>query len=157
MKDELKGSNEMESMDYTHNQDNDLETIRYYHGTWKNFFNYWKKRGVETDPYKGTELIHPEKKIQKKSTLPYQDFGTYDKSEKNEDLLEKRAYTKHELRLDAIDLLKTLGIRASDSAIFQASEKIKELIKTFDSGIIFESENIPNFQEFVNYKNKEDH
>ena len=67
----------------THNQDKDLETIRYYHGTWKNFFDYWKKKGVETDPYKGVELTHPTKKVQDKSTLPYQDFGTYDKAKGN--------------------------------------------------------------------------
>lgn len=83
MQDKLKGSNKVETQDNTHGQDKDLETIRYYHGTWKNFFDYWKKRGVETDPYKGVELIHPKKKTQEKSTLPYQDFGTYDKSDKN--------------------------------------------------------------------------
>jgi hypothetical protein len=77
------GSNKKETQDNTHNQDKDLETIRYYHGNWKNFFDYWKKRGVETDPYKGVELIHPNKKIQKESTLPYQDFGTYDRSKMN--------------------------------------------------------------------------
>jgi len=32
------GSNKQETQDNTHNQDSDLETIRYYHGTWKNFF-----------------------------------------------------------------------------------------------------------------------
>jgi len=37
------GSNKQETQDNTHNQDSDLETIRYYHGTWKNFFDYWKK------------------------------------------------------------------------------------------------------------------
>jgi hypothetical protein len=63
--------------------DKDLEKIRYFHGTWDNFFNFWKKRGVESDPYKGTILKHPEEKIQKDSTLPYQDFGTYDKSKRN--------------------------------------------------------------------------
>jgi hypothetical protein len=83
MKDELKGSNKAETQDNTHGQDQDLETIRYYHGTWKNFFDYWKKRGVETDPYKGTDLIHPTKKKQEESTLPYQDFGTYKKSDSN--------------------------------------------------------------------------
>ncbi len=82
------GSNKQETQDNTHNQDPDLETIRYYHGTWQNFFNYWKKRGVETDPYKGVELIHPVKKVQKESTLPIQDFGTYDKSEMNKKLTE---------------------------------------------------------------------
>ena len=82
-KKELMGSNRQETQDNTHNQDVDLETIRYYHGTWQNFFNYWKKRGVETDPYKGTELIHPQKRVQKESTLPIQDFGTYDKAEMN--------------------------------------------------------------------------
>jgi hypothetical protein len=83
MKDELKGSNKQETQDNTHGQDKDLETIRYYHGAWKNFFDYWNKRGVETDPYKGVELIHPKKKIQTKATLPYQDFGTYDKAKMN--------------------------------------------------------------------------
>ena len=83
MKDELKGSNKVETQDNTPGMDSDLETIRYYHGTFSNFFDYWKKRGVETDPYKGVELIHPKKKIQKESTLPYQDFGTYDRSKMN--------------------------------------------------------------------------
>lgn len=82
-KKELMGSNKQETQDNTHNQDGDLETIRYYHGTWQNFFNYWKKRGVQTDPYKGTELVHPQKKVQTNSTLPIQDFGTYDKAKDN--------------------------------------------------------------------------
>lgn len=73
---------EVESQDNTHNQDSDLETIRYYKGTWKNFFDYWNKRGVETDPYKGTVLKYPEKKIDGGST-PHQDFGTYDKKKAN--------------------------------------------------------------------------
>ena len=77
-----KGSNP-ETIDLTRNQDQDLEKIRYYRGTWKNFFDYWKKRGVESDPYKGVELTHPHKKVQDKSTLPHQDFGTYDKSNAN--------------------------------------------------------------------------
>jgi hypothetical protein len=72
-----------ETVDYTHNQDTDLEKIRYYQGTWKNFFSYWKKRGVSPDPYKGSILKYPEKKEQEESTLPYQDFGTYKKSLKN--------------------------------------------------------------------------
>ena len=40
--DKLLGSNKQETIDYTHNQDSDLEKIRYYHGTWKNFFDYWQ-------------------------------------------------------------------------------------------------------------------
>lgn len=83
MKDELKGSNKKETQDNTHNEDPDLAAIRYYHGTFGNFFNYWKKRGVKTDPYEDVELIHPIKKKQEGSTLPYQDFGTYDKSKMN--------------------------------------------------------------------------
>lgn len=82
-KNQLINSNRQETADYTHNQDSDLEKIRYYRGTWKNFFDYWKKRGVETDPYKGVELTHPVKKTQEKTTLPHQDFGTYDKSDQN--------------------------------------------------------------------------
>lgn len=82
------GSNKQETQDNTPGMDPDLETIRYYHSTWENFFSYWKKRGVETDPYKGVELIHPVKKVQKESTLPIQDFGTYDKSEMNKKLTE---------------------------------------------------------------------
>lgn len=85
---ELQGSNKQETQDNTHNQDSDLETIRYYHGTWKNFFDYWKKRGVKVDPYEGTELIHPNKKVQTKTTLPIQDFGTYDKAEMNDKIAE---------------------------------------------------------------------
>lgn len=82
-KNKLTDSNRQETVDYTHNQDSDLEQIRYFHANWKNFFDYWKKRGVETDPYKGVELVHPKKKTQDESTLPYQDFGTYDKSDQN--------------------------------------------------------------------------
>jgi hypothetical protein len=77
-----KGSGQ-ETIDMTHGQDSDLEKIRYYHGTWKNFFDYWEKRGVKADPYEGVELTHPVKKVQTKTTLPHQDFGTYDKAELN--------------------------------------------------------------------------
>ena len=87
-KNELQGSNKQENVDYTHNQDSDLEKIRYYHGTWKNFFDYWQKRGVKPDPYEGVDLIHPIKKKQEKPTLPIQDFGTYDKSEMNDRIAE---------------------------------------------------------------------
>jgi hypothetical protein len=73
---------EIESQENTHNQDSDLEKIRYYKGTWKNFFDYWKKRGVETDPYKGTVLKYPQKKVDG-SNSPHQDFGTYDKNKSN--------------------------------------------------------------------------
>lgn len=86
--DEFMGSNKQETQDNTHNQDKDLETIRYYHGTWKNFFDYWQKRGVKPDPYEGTELIHPQRKVQTKTTLPIQDFGTYDKAEMNNKIAE---------------------------------------------------------------------
>lgn len=65
------------------NQDPDLEKIRHYRGTWKNFFDFWKKRGVDPDPYKGTILKYPAKKVQAESTLPHQDFGTFAKSEDN--------------------------------------------------------------------------
>ena len=75
--------NQQETQENTQNQDKDLEAIRYYHGNFENFFNYWKKRGVESDPYKGTEIIHPKREVQKESTLPYQDFGTYDRAKKN--------------------------------------------------------------------------
>jgi predicted house-cleaning noncanonical NTP pyrophosphatase (MazG superfamily) len=77
-----KGSSP-ETIDLTHNQDQDLEKIRYYRGTWKNFFDYWNKRGVKADPYEGVELTHPVKKVQTKSTLPHQDFGTYNKADMN--------------------------------------------------------------------------
>jgi hypothetical protein len=77
-----------ESLDATPGLDKDLEKIRYYHGTWKNFFDYWNKKGVPTDPYKGVELTHPIKKVQDKETLPIQDFGTYDKSKANQKLTE---------------------------------------------------------------------
>ena len=69
-------------------ENNDLEKIRFYRATWKNFFDYWKARGVKTDPYEGTEMEYPTKKVQDKPTLPYQDFGTYDKSSKNQKLSE---------------------------------------------------------------------
>jgi hypothetical protein len=73
----------MENLPKNPESDKDLEKIRYYHGTWDNFFNFWKKRGVSTDPYKGTILKYPTTKKQKESTLPIQDFGTYDKSKQN--------------------------------------------------------------------------
>jgi|NOAtaT_6_FD_contig_101_214430_length_2056_multi_3_in_0_out_0_4 hypothetical protein len=82
-RDKLLGSNKQETIDYTHNQDSDLEKIRYYHGTWKNFFDYWKKRGVKVDPYEETEIIHPYKGAKSNSKLPIQDFHTYDKAEMN--------------------------------------------------------------------------
>jgi hypothetical protein len=72
----------VETQDNTHNQDPNLEKIRYYKGTWKNFFDYWNKRGVETDPYKGTELKYPNEKIDN-GNAPHQDFGTYDKKKMN--------------------------------------------------------------------------
>jgi hypothetical protein len=74
---------EKETIDYTHNQDTDLEKIRYYQGTWKNFFDYWKKRGVEQDPYKGTILKYPQEQPQQEEELPIQDFGTYNKAKMN--------------------------------------------------------------------------
>jgi hypothetical protein len=73
---------EEEKIDLTHNQDPNLEKIRYYRGTWKNFFDYWNKRGVETDPYKGTVLKYPNEKIDN-GNAPHQDFGTYDKKKMN--------------------------------------------------------------------------
>ena len=78
-KNPVKGA---ETQDSSHNQDSDLEKIRYYKGTWKNFFDYWNKRGVETDPYKGTVLKYPEEKIDN-GNAPHQDFGTYDKKKAN--------------------------------------------------------------------------
>ena len=72
--------NKQETQEDNPQLDKDLEKIRYYHGTFKDFFNFWKKKGVKADPYEGTEIIHPNKDKQKKSTLPYQDFGTYEKS-----------------------------------------------------------------------------
>jgi len=72
-----------ETQNLTKGQDKNLEDIRYYRGTWKTFFDYWKHRGVKPDPYKGKTLTYPTSKTQEKSTLPIQDFGTYDKSEMN--------------------------------------------------------------------------
>ncbi len=72
-----------ETQDLTKGQNKNLEDIRYFSGTWKKFFDYWKPRGVEPDPYKGKTLIYPEEKTQEKSNLPIQDFGTYDKSKMN--------------------------------------------------------------------------
>lgn len=79
---------EKETIDYTHNQDTDLEKIRYYQGTWQNFFSYWKKRGVEQDPYKGTILKYPQEQPKQKEELPIQDFNTYDKAKQNAKLHE---------------------------------------------------------------------
>lgn len=64
------------------NQDPDLEKIRHYRGTWKNFFDFWKKKGVEVDPYKGTILKYPTEKIYTGRKNVHQDFGTYDKAKK---------------------------------------------------------------------------
>mgnify|MGYP001486548051 CR=1 FL=1 len=64
------------------NQDPDLEKIRHYKGTWKNFFDFWKKKGVEVDPYKGTILKYPTEKIYTGRKNVHQDFGTYDKAKK---------------------------------------------------------------------------
>lgn len=69
-------------------EDSNLEKIRFYRSTWKNFFDYWKARGVKTDPYEGTKMEYPTKDVQTKPTLPYQDFGTYDKADKNQKLSE---------------------------------------------------------------------
>ena len=65
------------------NEDPNLKKIRYYRSTWKNFFDYWKEKGIETDPYKGLEYEYPVKKKQEESELPIQDFGTYKKSKTN--------------------------------------------------------------------------
>jgi hypothetical protein len=65
------------------NEDPRLKKIRYYASTWKNFFDYWKDKGVDPDPYKGMEYEYPVKKKQSESELPIQDFGTYDKSKMN--------------------------------------------------------------------------
>jgi hypothetical protein len=65
------------------NEDPNLKKIRYFRSTFKNFFDYWKERGVEPDPYKGLEYEYPVKKKQEESELPIQDFGTYKKSKMN--------------------------------------------------------------------------
>ena len=65
------------------NEDPRLKKIRYYASTWKNFFDYWKDKGVKPDPYKGLEYKYPTKKKQDESELPIQDFGTYKKSSQN--------------------------------------------------------------------------
>jgi hypothetical protein len=78
-----KGS-QKETVEPSPNEDPNLAKIRYYQGTFRNFFDYWKARGVKPDPYEGVELTHPERKIQNRATLPYQDFGTFTKSEKNQ-------------------------------------------------------------------------
>jgi len=64
-------------------EDKNLEDIRYFRSNWQNFFDFWKSRGVEADPYKDTILKYPKEKKQKENTLPYQDFGIYDRSSKN--------------------------------------------------------------------------
>lgn len=77
-----KGS-QKETVEPSPNEDPNLAKIRYFHSDFQDFFTYWKKRGVKVDPYEGVELTHPEKKIQNTNTLPYQDFGTFTKTEKN--------------------------------------------------------------------------
>jgi hypothetical protein len=79
---ELNNSNRQETMELSPNEDKDLATIRYFHSNFENFFNFWKKRGVEPDPYKGTVLKYPQKKVDG-SNSPHQDFGTYDKNKSN--------------------------------------------------------------------------
>ena len=64
-------------------EDKNLKQIRHYKADWKNFSDYRKERDVEIDPYKGKTMLYPKKKIQTRSTLPYQDFGTYNKSKNN--------------------------------------------------------------------------
>lgn len=67
----------------TENEDPKLKKIRYFRSNWKNFFDYWKDKGVTPDPYKGLEYEYPTKKKQDESELPIQDFGTYKKSSQN--------------------------------------------------------------------------
>lgn len=66
-------------------EDKNLKDIRFYHGTWKKFWDYFKEKGVKPDPYEGTILKYPEEKPSPKN-LPYQDFGTFTKSHKNEEI-----------------------------------------------------------------------
>ena len=66
-------------------EDKNLKDIRYYKGTWKKFFDYFKSKGVAPDPYKGTILKYPEEKPSL-TNLPYQDFGTFTKSQKNDEI-----------------------------------------------------------------------
>ena len=41
-------------------------------------------------------MVHPVKKVQKESTLPIQDFGTYDKSKQNKILESFKDFIKKE-------------------------------------------------------------
>jgi hypothetical protein len=66
-------------------EDKNLEDIRHYKGTWKKFADFFKSKGVSLDPYEGTILKYPEVKKSPKN-LPYQDFGTFTKSDKNEEI-----------------------------------------------------------------------
>ena len=78
------------------NQDPDLEKIRHYRGTWKNFFDFWKKKGVEVDPYKGTILKYPTEKIYTGRKNVHQDFGTYDKAKKIQENMKNHINTFEE-------------------------------------------------------------
>jgi hypothetical protein len=109
----------VESQDNTHNQDPDLEKIRYYKGTWKNFFDYWNKRGVKTDPYKGTVLKYPNEKVDN-GNAPHQDFGTYDKKKLNK-LTESFEEFVNESNDDSIPLVLTKN---------QDFEEVKRLLST---------------------------
>lgn len=77
-------------------EDPNLKKIRYYRSTWKNFFDFWKEKGVNPDPYKGLEYEHPIKKKQDESELPIQDFGTYDKASMNRIIESFKEFMKRE-------------------------------------------------------------
>lgn len=66
-------------------EDKNLTKIRYYKGTWKNFFDWLASKGAKPDPYEGTILKYPVEKPSPKN-LPYQDFGTFSKSDKNKEI-----------------------------------------------------------------------
>jgi len=47
-------------------EDKNLKDIRYFKGTWKNFKDFWKSKGVRMSPWEKWEQKHPEKKTMKK-------------------------------------------------------------------------------------------
>jgi len=66
---------------------------------------------------------------------------------------ESRGFTIQELRKDAMNLLKSLGVALSEKNIMETVEKIKDMIASHKAGVVFENQNFSNrvktFEEFM--------
>jgi cytidyltransferase-like protein len=66
---------------------------------------------------------------------------------------ESRGFTIQELRKDAMNLLKSLGVALSEKNIMETVEKIKDMIASHKAGVVFENQNFSNrvktFEEFI--------